>query len=479
MMIAAIYARKSTEQNGISDDAKSVTRQIEHARAYATTKGWRVSGAHVFVDDGISGAEFATRPGFQRLMAAVETKPPFQVLVMSEESRLGREAIETGYAIKRLLQAGVRIFVYLEDREIKLGTFADNVIAYLRGETSAEERRKGSQRTYDAMQRLARAGHVTGGACFGYVNLDVTTGQVDQHGRPVRSHVERRVHPGQAAIVRRIFELAARGSGLTRIAKHLNAERAAWVGSSVRSVLYRESYRGRIVWNQTKRRDAWGQGRRADRPAAEWVHVDAPDLRIVSDDLWTAAHQRLGERRDQYLAATKGHRHGRPIDTDSKYLPVGFARCGECGAGLHVRTVRHGTRRVTFYACTGYWLRGVTVCRNHTLARMDLMDAAVLEAFNEDVLQPEVIDRTIARALALLGSDAVAAERARLEGERATAEAECARLADAIARGQPSISISSGARCGRRWHAGGTVCRRAIPRRRAISSGCCCRTRCA
>ena len=30
-MIAAIYARKSTEQNGVAEDAKSVARQIEDA----------------------------------------------------------------------------------------------------------------------------------------------------------------------------------------------------------------------------------------------------------------------------------------------------------------------------------------------------------------------------------------------------------------------------------------------------------------
>ena len=41
-MIAAIYARKSTEQNGVADDAKSVTRQIDNARAYAQRKGWAV-----------------------------------------------------------------------------------------------------------------------------------------------------------------------------------------------------------------------------------------------------------------------------------------------------------------------------------------------------------------------------------------------------------------------------------------------------
>ncbi len=31
-MIAAVYARRSIEQTGISDEAKSIARQIEHAR---------------------------------------------------------------------------------------------------------------------------------------------------------------------------------------------------------------------------------------------------------------------------------------------------------------------------------------------------------------------------------------------------------------------------------------------------------------
>ena len=59
-MIAAIYARKSTEQNGVGDEEKSVTRQIEHAKAYAAKKGWAVAEDHIYVDDGISGAEFGS-----------------------------------------------------------------------------------------------------------------------------------------------------------------------------------------------------------------------------------------------------------------------------------------------------------------------------------------------------------------------------------------------------------------------------------
>ena len=109
-MIAAIYARKSTEQNGVADEQKSVTRQAEHARAYAARNGWAVDEACVYVDDGISGAEFANRPGFLRLMNALKPRAPFQALVMSEVSRLGREQIETAYALKQLSVAGVRCF---------------------------------------------------------------------------------------------------------------------------------------------------------------------------------------------------------------------------------------------------------------------------------------------------------------------------------------------------------------------------------
>jgi DNA invertase Pin-like site-specific DNA recombinase len=43
-MIAAIYARKSTDQN-IADEEKSVTRQVERARAFAERKGWTVDPA--------------------------------------------------------------------------------------------------------------------------------------------------------------------------------------------------------------------------------------------------------------------------------------------------------------------------------------------------------------------------------------------------------------------------------------------------
>ena len=180
-LIAAIYARKSTDQLGVPDAEKSVTRQIAHGRTYATGKGWVVAGEHIYVDDGISGAEFAKRPGFLRLMNALTPTPPFQILIMSEESRLGRESIEVAYALKQLIQAGVRVFFYLEDRERTLDTPADKVMLSLTAFADEQEREKARQRTHDAMRRKALAGQVTGGRVFGYDNVRQETGGVVRH----------------------------------------------------------------------------------------------------------------------------------------------------------------------------------------------------------------------------------------------------------------------------------------------------------
>src|SRR5262245_16033596 len=216
-MLAAIYARKSTDQSGVADDQKSVARQSEHARAYAERKGWRVADEHIYVDDGISGAEFANRPGFLRLMNALKPKPGFQVLVMSEESRLGREAIETAYALKQLVQAGVRVFFYLEDRERTLDSSTDKIMLSLPTFADELEREKARQRTFDAMVRKAKAGHVTGGRTFGYDNVVVNGPD------GTRAYVTRQINEAEAAVVRQIFKLSADGVGMTSIAKRLNA----------------------------------------------------------------------------------------------------------------------------------------------------------------------------------------------------------------------------------------------------------------
>jgi DNA invertase Pin-like site-specific DNA recombinase len=107
-----IYARKSTDQN-IADEEKSVTRQVERARAYAARNGWTVAAEHVYADDGISGAEFLKRSRFLALMNALRPRPAFDTRVVMDQSPLGRSLDEVPYALKRITDAGVRVWCYL------------------------------------------------------------------------------------------------------------------------------------------------------------------------------------------------------------------------------------------------------------------------------------------------------------------------------------------------------------------------------
>ena len=170
-MIAAIYARKSTEQN-IAEDAKSVTRQVEVAAAFATAHGWSVDPAHVYIDDGISGAEFDDRPGLARLLLAAKARPrPFDVLVTMDESRLGRDQWRTGYLLSQFKDAGLAIWYYQAKRQANLadatGQFMENVYGY----AAQMEREKAVALARETGRVKAAKGHVAGGIVYGYRNV--------------------------------------------------------------------------------------------------------------------------------------------------------------------------------------------------------------------------------------------------------------------------------------------------------------------
>ena len=254
MKIAAIYARKSTDQTGIAEDSKSVSRQVENARAFVVQQGWTVDDRFVFIDDGVSGAAFKRRPGFVSLMDALRPKPWFQVLLISEESRLGCSTDEVPYAIGRLVKAGVEVWCYRDQHKVALDTPMDKFMVSATSFASDMERWLGQQRTTEAMLRKARAGHVTGGKVFGYDNV------------PVDGHVERHVNLSEAAVVKDICTRYAAGEGFKQIAHGLNAKKlpsprpqngrpAGWDQSSVRAVLKRSIYRGTIIYNRTTKRD--------------------------------------------------------------------------------------------------------------------------------------------------------------------------------------------------------------------------------
>src|SRR5215813_4499065 len=182
---------------------------------------------------------------------------------------------------------------------------------------AADYRDQVRRKTRDAMFSKAQKGHVAGGRVLGYKNEEVKNGDR-------RSHVKRVVDPDQAALVVRIFRMAADGKGLLRIAKTLNAEGVKnptgqdrrdaagklvsaadkWAASGIRDVLHRELYRGRIVYGKTRWVDRGGTKVQEDVPESEWIVIEEPSLRIVPEPLWKATQKRLTATRDAYTART-------------------------------------------------------------------------------------------------------------------------------------------------------------------------------
>jgi site-specific DNA recombinase len=468
---AAVYCRKSTEQH-VADDAKSVTRQLEQARAYAARHGWTVDDAHVYVDDGISGSEFARRPGLMALLNSLKPRPPFGVLLIADADRLGREQVETAYVMKQINQAGVRIHeVKGQGRELLLDSPLDKMVMAVLAGAAELERAKARERTRDALQRKAERGHVTGGHTFAYDNVVIT----DAAGR--RSHVARRINEAEARVIRQLFDLYASGLGYQAIALQLNAEGAlaptpkrpglpqGWAPSSVREALHRALYRGELVWGRTQKRDPWGRKRQQACDEARWVRHYDEALRIVSEDVWQATRARLEGSRQSYLRWTHGKLWGRPASgLASRYLLTGLGTCAECGGGVTVEQRTHGPRGgrrrvVHFYGCYTHRSRGPRTCANDLVVPMAVADAGLLTAFEAQLLHPAVIRAGFAALrAALTAAPPDAADAERLRRELAALETQLAHLTQAIKLGGvlPSLvaevqTLEAAARCAPGW----------------------------
>jgi site-specific DNA recombinase len=252
------------------------------------------------------------------------------------------------------------------------------------------------------------ARHVRIRVSYRYRNKNVEAG-VDVHGRPIRSHVVREIVPEEAAVVRRIFELYAAGSGLKAIAKLLTQDKAVepkspsrhdglsvpgWPPSTVRTVLQRQLYRGIVVWNQTKKRDDWGKVKQHSRVASDHISVEVPELRIIPEDLWTRIASRRVDTEGKTLRFESGRISGRPPKHATKNLLAGLATCGECGGGLVVETSSRKAGRVSEYVCHRHRQNGS--CSNALRIGIEQVNETILQAVEAHALTPEAVEKVIA-----------------------------------------------------------------------------------
>src|SRR6266852_4807596 len=278
--------------------------------------------------------------------------------------------------------------------------------------------------------------------------LDGGTGSAT-HRPPAR----RVINAAQAAVVQRMFELSAAGWGITRIAKQLNDEgvppprggRQGWAPTAIREMLHNELYRGRLIWNRTKKGHRRGTKTQDNRPPEELVVVELPECRIVSNELWEAAHAALERRAQVFVPQARAAVEGKPLPqltAPSPYLLSGLARCAWCGGPMIAMSRHHGRRRGYFYGCANNWKRGPAICANNFRLPQAVLDEAVLDAMIQ-ALDAELVEAAVAQAFARLTETAAetADRRPMLQGEITEVRRREQRLAEAISHGTPGDAV--------------------------------------
>lgn len=417
-MRAAIYARKSTDDNDRNLDNKSVTRQVDNAKDFAEANGWLVSEDMIFVDDGISGAEFKDRPGLSRMLNSLES---FDVLVMSEASRLGRDMTRNAFYLGEITDHDVRVFYYLSREEEKFNTPETRLMATLRGYASEVEREKASQRSRDALERKAKRGYNTGGVVYGYDNVPVYA--VGHNGEQTKTHTDYAINREQASVILGIFAMYSDGHGFKAIARTLNGDNerdypeharkyfgglrpaaprkgtGSWSPSVVREMLLRERYVGKVPWGEHKK--VYKGGTQTRQRNDVFLHAERPDLRIVPDELWGAVQKRLAGMRVTYrksidaLAGSPGRA--------SRYLLSGLGRCSVCGARIVSVGGTKGSgntrRNAPMYGCSHHHNRGSAVCSNKHKVYQEEAESAVLDCIQKQIMTPHTVDQIVEQAL--------------------------------------------------------------------------------
>ena len=366
-MRAVIYARYSTDLQrsaSIDDQVRLCRERIEHEHGAVVA---------VYADYAISGGSLRNRPRMQALLAEAKSGR-FDCVIAEALDRMSRDQEDVAAIYKRLRHADVKLFTLAEGEISELHVGLKGTMNALFLKDLASKIRRGQR------GRIAN-GFSAGGLSYGYS----VARELDESGEWTRG--KRAIKQDEANMVRRIFTEYAAGKSPRRIAADLNLDRipsprgGQWNASTINGhrgrrngILQNELYRGQVVYNRVRMVKDPETGKRISRlnPEKEWVRVEIPELRIVSDEAWEKVQQTRRRYRDQ---PTQNCR--RP-----KRLLSGLLRCGKCGGAFTI--VRPGK-----YGCATHREKGT--CTNASQISANQLEHRVLAGIKQRLLQPTLL----------------------------------------------------------------------------------------
>jgi DNA invertase Pin-like site-specific DNA recombinase len=452
----AIYTRYSSDlQRPTSSED-----QIRNCRAAAKDKGWDVLDEYVRSDEEVSGRTLVGRDGLADLMRRAEQNPkPFDCILIDDTSRLGRYLPDVLKESDTLLFHGV--FIYFVSDGLDTRDESSRIIHMVKGYGDERYSKDLAKKVHRGQEGCIRKGYTAGGTCYGYKNKYLTDPTVKERGQDRVVGVEQEIVPEQAAVVVRIMEMRGACSSFSQIAKTLNAERVAaprrkyrgriqevWVPSSIKEITKNELYHGVRVWNRTEKLLHPIKGKKAKRvrPQSEWIRVEVPNLRIVSEELWEQTQETNRRMKDKIYGRRLG---GLNRSAQSRtYLFSGIMCCGLCGGKVSVIVGGHPSK--VRYGCTNH--RHRLTCTNRATILRNRLEPQLIAAISRNLLDQRLEQQRIRDFSAQLQASIELEERlaseaasntSNLSVERTDLEQQAIRLADAIGQHGYSATLSA------------------------------------
>lgn len=344
MKIAA-YCRVSTEKEAQID---SLEKQIEFFNEFTKKNGYELY--KLYADEGISGKQIKHRKQFQQMMEDAKHKK-FEKVVVKDVSRFARNTVDLLQSVRELKSYGVQVD-FLNNGEVMEG--GSEFILTILGAMAQQESANMSKRVKFGKDITAQKGRVPN-LVFGYDKIP-------------NERYTLKINEEEAKIVKEIFEsYVYKGIGTTKIAWNLNDRgirtkktKSKWVQTSIVRMLKNPIYTGRVTNKKSEVTD-FITGTRKELPEEEWIVVERPEMRIISDELFNRAQELLEQRSNEFKLNNKREK--------TEYVFSTLIYCKHCGYSFR-RIKRKYTADGPEYirwVCSGRNSMGVNHCPNTTV----------------------------------------------------------------------------------------------------------------
>lgn len=375
--VIAMYLRLSIEDkrsgmdesNSIANQRKLIQDYISHMPELAEKEVWE------FCDDGFSGTNME-RPGIRKLLETVKNDQ-IQCIVVKDMSRFSRDYIELGNYLNQIFPfLGIR-FISINDgydsREQNGNVIAiDTAFQTLVYDLYSKDL---SLKVKAAFKNKSDAGeYVFAQLPFGY-----------ERSKEEKNKVV--VNEREAAIVKRIFSLAADGKGTTEIARILHGERvptpmqmreirrrtdrenASWSAHKVRRILNNRFYLGEMICGKSVRESV------GSRKA---VRIRKQERKVIPNH-----HEPLISPEVFALATTEGMVRNRGTVNDKSPL-IGKIFCGGCGYAVNYR-MPSGRKHYLQFWCKKHTILQIPECC--TYFNGNVLEELVLLMLNQELMR--------------------------------------------------------------------------------------------